>query len=61
MLSVSYTIQLVTIGNPVISYLTSTVDKTHYEPRYCSFFCATSTVFFSYAGGALEINFFYCY
>ena len=46
----NYTIQLVTIGNHVNSYLTSTFDKTHHGPVVALFVRATSAVFFSYAG-----------
>ena len=43
-------IQLVTTRNPVNSYLTSIVDKTHYGPCYCSFFCAAYVVFLATLG-----------
>ena len=46
-------IQLVTTGNPVNSYLTSTVDKTHHGQ--------VIALFLSYAGGVLITNYFYCH
>ena len=44
----SYTIQLVTTGNPVNFYLTSTVDKTHHGSVIALF---SVQRFFSYALG----------
>ena len=49
----SYTIQLVTSGNPVNSYLTFTADKSYHGPIIFLYnFCS----FFSYTGGVLITN-----
>ena len=56
MLSYRYTIQLVKTGNPVNSYLTYTVDKTHHGSAMLLFLR-----FFNSAGGALVTNLCYCY
>ena len=46
MLSYNFTqVQLVTTGNPVSSYLTSTIGKSYHGPVSAPFFCATSVVF----------------
>ena len=56
----SKTIQLVTTGNPVNSYLTTTADKTHHGP-VIALFSVQLMQFFSYSEGVLITNFFYCY
>ena len=60
----SYNIQLVTTGNPVNSYLTSTVDKTYNGPVIVPFsvqILKCLLQFFSYTGSDLVTKGFYCY
>ena len=55
--SLQYPIQLVTNGNPVNFYLTSTVDKTHHG-AVLDPFSVRLVKFFSYAEGVLVTNLF---
>ena len=53
-------IQLLTTGNPANSYLTSTMNESHYGPVIASF-SLQLLQFFNDAVGVLVINLFYCY